>query len=704
MLANSLNDSVSGFAADSPESGGHTLVEGATFAVCGPGGDIDGSEGPQGLFDRDHRLLSRWRLRVDGQRPEPLAGFTVEPYLGVFLSRAAVRAGQIEPTVVIERRRRIGDGMQEELIVHNYGREPAGVTVTIELASDLADLFEVKLGRVQTQRDVTVETSATQWRAAGRCGHVDEALSVQATGAAISNEAISYRAVVPAHGTWRTSLEVRPRIPGSVRLSSAQRRTRPTATPNGERRPIQTVIDAESSALAAAVARSATDLTALRVTDPSAGFAAVAAGAPWFMALFGRDALLTSAMTLAVSPELALGTLRALATHQGQRVDALTEEEPGRIVHELRFGTDSELSPGATDRYYGSVDATPLFVVVLGQLARWGADPALIDELLPAADLALEWITHYGDLDGDGLVEYERRTDRGLRNQGWKDSVDGINFADGSLAKPPIALVEVQSYVYAAYRARSELAASRGDVEGEREWQARAATMRRRIDEQFWLADAGYYAVGLDAEKRPIDALTSNIGHVLWAGAAEPQKAAVVAERLLSPEMFAGYGIRTLSSAMGAYNPASYHNGSVWPHDTALAIAGLVRYGFRRHAQRVATGLIDAATYFSGRLPELFCGFDKGDYQGPVPYPTSCSPQAWASAAPILVLSAMLGLDPDVPRGELRIDPAIPPEWGALRLANIALGRQRLTITVGRDGEISVSGANDLRLTKAVGR
>jgi glycogen debranching enzyme len=704
VVGNGSSERVSGFAADSPETGGRTLVEGATFAVCGAGGDIDGV-GPQGLFVEDARVLSRWRLRVDGQRLEPLAGFTEEPFFGVYVARAPLRAGQVEPTVVLERRRYVGAGMREDLIVHNHGSEAAGISLTMELACDLADLFEVKLGRLGEERLVSIETSEEEWRAKGRCGRVVRNVVVRAPGAAIGPETITYRVVVPAHGTWLASLEVRVgvdgvEVPPRFPIGAAPERSAP-AKQMAQWRSSSPIVEADSPALVATIGRSETDLAALRITDPAVpGVAAVAAGAPWFMALFGRDALWTSSMTLALSPELALGSLRALAYHQGKVVDPMSEEEPGRIVHELRFGVDPTLALGGTNRYYGSVDATPLFVVVLGQLARWGADPEVVDDLLPAADRALEWIARYGDKDGDGLVEYARGTDRGLRNQGWKDSLDGVNFADGTLAEPPIALVEVQAYVYAAYRARAELARARGDRETEQHFEAEADAMRRRIEERFWLP-AGYFAVGLDQDKRPIDALASNIGHVLWAGAASPERAALVAERLLSPELFSGYGIRTLATSMGAYNPASYHNGSVWPHDTAIAVAGLVRYGFRRHAQKVAAGLIQAATYFSGRLPELFCGYDKGDYPGPVPYPTSCSPQAWASAAPVSLLTSMLGLDPNVPAGEVRVDPAVPPEWGALRLADLSLGGERLTVAVDKSGEVTVSGVERLRLVGA---
>ena len=323
--------------------------------------------------------------------------------------------------------------------------------------------------------------------------------------------------------------------------------------------------------LSSVLATSAEDIGALRIFDPDhPDRVVVAAGVPWFMTLFGRDSLLTSWMLLPVDPTVALGTLQTLAHLQGSRVDPLTEEEPGRILHEVRSGLDAEMTLGGSNLYYGSVDATPLFVMLLGELRRWGLATADVDALVPHADRALEWIEEYGDRDGDGFIEYRRATDRGLINQGWKDSFDGINFASGNLAEPPIALAEVQGYVYAAFLARAHFAREAGDAEVARHWADRATAMKRRFNEAFWLADRGYFAIALDAEKRPVDGLASNMGHCLWTGIIDEDKAAAVVDHLMSPEMFTGFGVRTLGTTMGAYNPMSYHNGSVWPHDNAI--------------------------------------------------------------------------------------------------------------------------------------
>ncbi|WP_272896429.1 amylo-alpha-1,6-glucosidase, partial [Mycobacterium avium] len=423
----------------------------------------------------------------------------------------------------------------------------------------------------------------------------------------------------------------------------------------------------------------------------------VAAGAPWFMTLFGRDSLLTAWMALPLDVGLSIGTLQRLAALQGRRVDALTEEEPGRIMHEIRRGPASTDVLGGSV-YYGTADATPLFVMLLAESWRWGADEAVIRSLLPAADAALAWAEQYGDRDGDGFVEYRRATDRGLINQGWKDSFNGINDAKGRVAEPPIALCEVQGYVYAALLARAELAEGMGELAQAAQLRERAQALRTRFGEAFWLPDRGWYAVALDGRKDRVDALTSNVGHCLWTGIATDEHAAAIVERLAGEAMDSGFGLRTLATTMGAYNPMSYHNGSVWPHDTAITVSGLLRYGHipgaLALAERLATGLLDAAAAFGGRLPELFCGFPRSQFASPVPYPTSCSPQAWASAAPLLLLRSFLGLDPHVPNRALTVTPHLPAEWGRIALTNLRLGAT--TVQLEAEGEtVKVQGLGD---------
>jgi glycogen debranching enzyme len=437
--------------------------------------------------------------------------------------------------------------------------------------------------------------------------------------------------------------------------------------------------------------RSHEDLGALRIVDPNHPERMVAAaGAPWFMALFGRDSLLSSSMILPLDASLALGTLQTLAERQGTVEDVLTEEQPGRILHEVRFGVGTGLALGGKSAYYGSADATPLFVTLMGEVSRWGVSAEDIAALLPHADRALDWIRDYGDRDGDGFVEYERLNDQGLINQGWKDSWDGINFADGRLAEAPIALCEVQGYVYSAYIARAWMARDAGDKLLAEELQDRAAQLKKRFNEAFWLPDLGYYAIALDRDKRPVDACASNMGHCLWSGIVDADKAQLVADRLMSPEMFSGWGVRTLATDMGAYNPVSYHNGSVWPHDNALIVAGLMRYGFVQEAQTLSVALLEAAEYTDNRLPELFCGFSREQCPEPLPYPTACSPQAWASAAPVMLLRSLLRYEAHVSLGGLWMDPVLPESWGGMHGTNAPVGTARVSVDIsGTQAEVA---------------
>jgi glycogen debranching enzyme len=664
-----------------------TLVEGAGFCVCGRTGDIDPDQ-PHGLFFRDTRLLSRWQLLVDDAPPEPLATMEAEPFATTFVARAQPRAGRADSTLLVLRHRYVGDGMREDLVLRNLAAEPAACTVSLAVGADFADLFEVKESRVRSRGEHRLDAGADglrferTWRGDARGARVHAA-----GWTANADGTLTVDVVVPARGEWRSCLQVQPslegvELPSRYRCDEPVERTVPSQRLR-EWRQANPVVHTDHRGLAALLERTEEDLGALRIFDPEhPDRVAVAAGAPWFMTVFGRDSLLTAWMALLLDPALALGTLRTLARFQGTEVEPRSDQEPGKILHEMRFGTDSAHSLAGGTVYYGSVDASPLFVMLLGESAAWGADPAAVTELLPAADAALHWIDTYGDRDGDGYVEYERATDRGLRNQGWKDSFDGVTFADGRIADTPIALAEVQGYAYAAYVARSQLAAQAGDDAGARRWATRADCLRAAFNRDFWLPDRGWFALGLDRDKRTIDSLASNMGHCLWTGIIDEDKAAAVAEHLLSPEMFTGWGVRTLGSSMAAYNPMSYHNGSVWPHDNALIAAGLMRYGFVEHAQRIAGGLIEAAAHFGGRLPELFCGFDRTEFEAPIPYPTSCSPQAWAAASPLLLLRSLLRFDPAVPERRVWLAPELPAELGDLSLERVALAGARMSVTV----------------------
>jgi glycogen debranching enzyme len=668
-----------------------TLLEGITFCICGRNGDIrPGSE--QGLFFRDTRFLTHFELEISGQRLEPLAVYLGAPFEATFVARRPPRQGTADSTLLVVRRRYVGNGMLEEITVRNLGAEPAAVALTLIVETDFASLFEVKEGRVRPRQGIEQRADGSAIELSYRIGADSRAVRLQGDGARANLPGqLSWQSVVSPRQSTTVSVEVTAIVDGVA----APLRYRPDQPPDDSQPAAQLaqwrrsipVVSTPDQGFVSMLETCAEDIGALRIVDPDQPQrTVVAAGAPWFMTLFGRDSLLTSWMLLPADPSLALGTLQTLAGLQGTKVDPLSDEQPGRILHELRSGLDSVSGAGAVNVYYGSIDATPLFVMLLGELRRWGVGAAEVDGLLGNADRALAWIEHFGDRDGDGFVEYQRATDAGLINQGWKDSFDSISFARGTLAEPPIALAEVQGYVYAAYLARAHFAGEAGDLPGASHWAAKAAALKKRFNEAFWVADRGYFALALDGEKRPVDSLASNMGHCLWTGIVDEDKAESVANHLTSRELFSGYGIRTLATSMGAYNPMSYHNGSVWPHDTSIAAAGLMRYGFVKQAQRVVAGLLDAAKQQGGRLPELFCGFDRHDFPAPVPYPTSCSPQAWSSASPLLLLRTLLRLDPAVPSGRVWCAPAVTERYLPMRVEGLRIAGAAVNVGVYRTG------------------
>jgi glycogen debranching enzyme len=689
------------------DTGTVTLLEGATFCISATAGDVH-RDRPHGLFVADTRILSCWRLAVDGHPVENLstAEDPGEPFHATFIGRTSPREWVADSTMLVLRTRFVGEGMREDVVLRNLGPEPVGVTVTVAADADFADLFAVKEGRVHTPHGVGVDIGATSLTFALAGAEDTRSAVITATGDPIVTAGrFTFRTVVPARSQWSTCFAVEASIDGRrlrprhtcgepIEASAPARRLQAWRLSNPR-------ISTADDALATSIKTGARDLGALQIEDPHhPDCPVVAAGAPWFMALFGRDSLLTAWMTLTLDPRLALCTLRTLTRLQGVRVDPLTEEEPGRILHEVRLGPEAALALGGGTTYYGTADATPLFVMLIGELDRWGGLPDNDrPTLVAAADRALQWIGEYGDADGDGFVEYRRHTDRGLVNQGWKDSFDGVNHADGHLASPPIALCEVQAYVYAAYRARAGLAEADGDAATAQQWRSKAARLKAAFNLAFWMPERQAFALALDGAKQQVDAIASNMGHCLWTGIVDDDKAPAVAAHLVGPALSSGFGVRTLATDMTAYNPMSYHNGSVWPHDTAITVAGLARYGFTDEAQRISVALIEASQHFGGRLPELFCGFDRTEFPSPVPYPTSCTPQAWAAAASRLILRSLLQLNPDVPHGEVQLFPTLPDRWLPLRVENIPVAGKRFDITLDEDGDMEVTGLPaDLRL------
>lgn len=665
-----------------------TLVEGQTFCLAAPAGDVV-PDLPHGLFVLDTRVLSRWELRVNGHSLEPLTVAISSPFEATFVARCRPGHGRTDSDLVVFRHRSIGNGMRERVVLRGHGLEPTPVLVELLCDADFADLFHVKEGRLDLPgRHNGREAASGRLVFAGDDNGKRTTVSFDGDGVADPG-VVTWHFTLDARQTRELCLEVGVQLDGEDvpprfrcgfddEVSVPQKRLASWLD-------TMPAVETDSPTLAIAVTRAGEDLGALRIFDPDhPGLPVVAAGAPWFMTVFGRDSLITAWMSLMADPGLALGVLETLARFQGSETNPETEEEPGKILHEMRFGASTHLALGGGHVYYGTVDATPLFVMLLGELRRWGLADDVVDKLLPHADAALAWIESFGDRDGDGYVEYQRATPAGLANQGWKDSWDAIRLADGRLAQPPIALCEVQGYTYAAYIARAHFAQEAGDVATQALYLDKARQLKHAFNQDFWLEDRGWLALGLDADNKPIDALASNMGHCLWTGIVDVDKASTIADRLLSSELFSGWGIRTLGTSMGAYNPVSYHNGSVWPHDSALCAAGLMRYGFVDHAHRVIEALLGVAEATGGRLPELLAGFSRTELAAPAAYPTSCAPQAWAAAAPLLLLRILMRFDPGA-HGHLWVAPALPPGIDHLRVEGIDVGGQRITVDVEGD-------------------
>jgi glycogen debranching enzyme len=652
--------------------GSVTLFEGAAFCASSATGDIDAGT-TEGLFVLDARLLSSLVVEVNGRRPEPLAAEVLDPHRATFVAR-------LGETLVLERDRSIGDGLHDELVVRNVGGEACYVEVVVSAAADFASPLEVRDG-VAATAEVTSRVDGTGLVIVQRRGPLGVRLSVSAGDrppAEVAPGRIAHEAIVAAGTAWRLSVDVVALVEGAeVEPHGAHP---PTERLERWRRGLPQV-STDHLGLQAVIARCADDLGALRVFDPEVPErAVVAGGVPWAMALHARDALLTAWMALLVDPGLAIGVLETLARHQGQVQDDRTEEEPGRILRKLAFGG------GAPS--YGAVDTTPLFVMLLGELRRWGLAPELVERLLPHADAALDWLERRADGE---WVAYKRPTDRGRRHQSWRDTDAGLRSADGRLAAPPLATAETQALWYAALVARSHFAREGGDPDGESAWRAKADAVRARFHDDFWLDDLGYPALALTADGTPVDALGSHLGWCLWTGILGADEAASVAKHLASPDLFSGWGVRTLATSTVGSSPLGYHHGAVWPHDTAIAAAGLMRYGFVDESRRLLGGLLDAAVAFGGRLPELFAGFDRADLGFPVAYPNACVPSAWASASVLLGLRTVLRFEPWVPAGVVHVAPVLLDRVGRLRVDDIPLLGGRLSVTVA-GGEVGVEG------------
>jgi glycogen debranching enzyme len=674
-----------------------------TFAVLDSHGDMGVSAGGlDGIFDKDTRYLSRLELLLNGMEPLLLGSNLRDDnsLLTIDLTNPDV---YFEKHLVLEKDtlhiiRTIflwrGTAYQR-LGMQNHGNQHVGINLSLSFGNDFADLFEVRGMRRQRRgkSDVKVDSSVTVLDYVGLDGVARRTtLSFDPAPKYLDRGVATYALALPPgqrKSIFMTvecnAVETAPPTRPFFRGMHAASRELEAAAQGA------TTIRTSNQLFNKVLCRSAADLSMLTTSTPEGSYPY--AGIPWYSTTFGRDGLITALQMLWCDPGIALGVLRRLAAYQSGTYDSSSDAQPGKILHEMRGGEMAALREIPFGLYYGSVDSTPLFVMLAGQYFERTGDLETLRLLWPNIEAALKWIDGPGDADGDGFVEYHRATEQGLANQGWKDSQDAVFHADGRLAEGPVALVEVQGYVYAAKRLAARCASALGHTSIARVLDEQASMLAARFDDAFWCPAIGTYALALDGEKRPCAVRTSNAGHVLFSGIALPERALRIAEQLMRPSFYSGWGIRTLGSEEPRYNPMSYHNGSIWPHDNALIAIGFARYGQKEAVERIFTGLFESATYMDfHRLPELFCGFRRTRNQGPTLYPVACSPQAWSCVTPFALISASLGLEFEPAKREIRLrNPRLPAFLDEIMISNLRLGETTIDMVVRRHGnEISI--------------
>ena len=679
----------------------HTLVlthDRLFLLVSGRGDIAPAGVCSLGLFKDDTRILSHSQLAVCGGPPTLLSAQVPSPYeaqIDLAVKDLPFGGDPWDPKNVIHLRRQLvlADRLVERLTLTSYLGAPLDYWVEVTFGSDFADIFEVRGWR----RQVRGEYFAPEHRGnelsfayRGRDGRLVRS-GVRFRDPPDRVRGTTARWELPLHGERRIELEweVYGDEPEERRTFQPRGLDECRATLGRVYESWRTHCSRWSSDVDdfdGLLRRATDDLRALHVELD--GGPVISAGIPWYSTIFGRDSIITSLQTLPLNPTIAVETLRYLARHQGRREDAFTEEQPGKILHELRRGEMARAGEIPHVPYYGSIDATPLWLVLLHETWRWTGDSGLVRDLLPNAERALEWIDRFGDIDGDGFVEYASTSAKGLRNQGWKDSGDGVPCPDGRLPEPPIALVEVQGYVHDAKVRMAELFRNLGQPQRAAALRKEASVLRDRIRSAFWLENMSTFALALDRHKRPVPTATTNAGHLLWSRVPTPAQARRLAAGLLEPTFFSGWGIRTLSAAHPVFNPMSYHNGSVWPHDNALVVLGMALYGHGRAALPVVRALYEAGAHSEvQRLPELFCGMTRATRSHPVNYPVSCSPQAWASGALFMLLQALLGIYAEAPARVLHVrDPVLPDFLDELTVTGLAIGGSRVALQFRRHG------------------
>jgi glycogen debranching enzyme len=661
-----------------------TILEGSNFCICDANGDF--SWATSGLFAHDTRFLSLLALTINGERPLLLSAGKVEYYSAAFFLRNPVAGELPQDAVSVARHRFVGEGMQDRIVLHNNGMSPVAFELALEVGNDFADIFSVKahdfaLGdpehaRLPPLAEAQFDETENQFVLEDDHGQAGTQVILSRQGH-VELGKVRYWIELEPRGMWDLDVEVVPSLDGEqIRPRVAKRRF------GEERERVEASLSAWQlrvpqlraswDDLYHSFTRSVADLASLRIHGGEGLGNLPAAGMPWFMTVFGRDTLITCLQTLMFGPELARSALEVLAGLQATEDNPAIDAEPGKIVHEVRRGKAATNWFGT---YYGTIDATPLYLILLSEVWRWTDDAALVRHFREPALRALSWIDDYGDLDGDGFIEFRKRSETGLDNQSWKDSWDSQRFSDGRIAEPPLAPVEAQGYVYDAKRRMAELAR---EVWRDRELADRldreADDLRHRFNQAFWNENrGGYYVLALDGEKRQVDSLCSNVGHLLWSGIVPMERVDAVVDALMGPDLWSGWGVRTMSAAEAGYNPLSYHNGTVWPHDNSLIAWGLARYARWAEAQRIVRRMLNASGHFDHQLPEVFAGLPRAETPFPIAYPTAARPQAWAAGTPVLLLQHLLGLHPDRRQHQLRSVTTLElPTWaGTMRVSGI---------------------------------
>jgi glycogen debranching enzyme len=658
------------------------ILHGNTFVVSDARGDIEASlTDPTGLFSFDTRFLSRWVLTVNDQRLTALSTDDLQYFEARFFLVPGTGTVYIDSkqSVIRQRSCQIGNGFSEVLSILNHADVPIDLTVRIEAASDFADLFEVKDALEKRGAYSTQIEDSRLILSYRRETFARETIIYSSEPCQVDQDGLTFQIHLQPHSSWQTDLGVTMSAPGlgegeGLSLLAWQPRQSATDMAQDLRHWLEAAprLECEWEPLRTSYRRSLVDLAALRFSPVTAsGRSLPAAGLPWFMTMFGRDSIFTSLQVLPFTQELAATTLRELGLRQGTRIDDFRDEDPGRILHEMRYGEMTAFEERPHSPYFGSADATPLYVVLLDEYERWTGDLDLVRELEFEARAALNWIDAYADLQGNGYISYQRRNEQtGLENQCWKDSWDSIAYRDGQLPGFPRATCELQGYAYDAKMRGARLARlAWNDPVYADVLEREAADLKRRFNQDFWVEDGEFFAIALDADGRQVDSLTSNNGHLLWSGIVDDEKAEILVRHLLGERLFSGWGIRTMAVGESRYNPIGYHVGTVWPFDNSFIAWGLRRYGFKDEAAVVAAAILEAAEFFDGRLPEAFGGYPRAMTKYPVQYPTACSPQAWSTGTPLLLLRTMLGLEPV--DNNLVVDAALPSNTGRLELLDI---------------------------------